>query len=88
MYSTPMDMWSIGCVMAELLSNEVLFSGNTESDQLKKIFKLIGVFSDDNFPGYRDVLPSTTLVRRTFSCCKAQSFKDIARPSGSCRHGT
>lgn len=36
-YSTAVDMWSVGCIMAELLSKEPLFSGKTEIDQLKKV---------------------------------------------------
>ncbi|EPS69593.1 hypothetical protein M569_05173, partial [Genlisea aurea] len=35
-YSTAIDMWSLGCIMAELLSKEPLFNGKTEVDQLEK----------------------------------------------------
>ena len=37
-YSTAIDMWSLGCIMAELLAKEPLFSGKTEFDQLDKVF--------------------------------------------------
>lgn len=36
-YSTAIDMWSLGCIMAELLSKEPLFNGKTEVDQLDKV---------------------------------------------------
>lgn len=36
-YSTAIDMWSLGCIMAELLSKEPLFNGRTEFDQLDKV---------------------------------------------------
>jgi cell division cycle 2-like protein len=36
-YSTAIDMWSLGCIMAELLSKDPLFNGNTEVDQLDKV---------------------------------------------------
>lgn len=36
-YSTTIDMWSLGCIMAELLSKEPLFNGKTEVDQLDKV---------------------------------------------------
>lgn len=36
-YSTAIDMWSLGCIMAELLSKEPLFNGKTELDQLDKV---------------------------------------------------
>lgn len=41
-YTSAIDMWSLGCIMAELLSKEVLFRGSTEMDQLKKIKEVIG----------------------------------------------
>lgn len=42
-YSTPIDMWSVGCIMAELyLVGSPLFPGKNSQDQLKKIFKLLG----------------------------------------------
>ena len=36
-YSTAIDMWSLGCIMAELLSKEPLFTGKNEIDQLHKV---------------------------------------------------
>lgn len=39
-YSTPIDMWSVGCIFAEFLSMGALFPGQSETDQLNKIFKV------------------------------------------------
>lgn len=39
-YSTPIDMWSVGCIFAEFLSMTALFPGQSETDQLNKIFKV------------------------------------------------
>lgn len=36
-YSTAIDMWSIGCIMAEMLASEPLFKGNSEVNQLDKV---------------------------------------------------
>lgn len=36
-YSTAIDMWSLGCIMAELLAKEPLFGGKSELDQLDKV---------------------------------------------------
>ncbi|KAJ8960140.1 hypothetical protein NQ318_003859 [Aromia moschata] len=38
-YATPVDVWSIGCIMVELYSLQPLFCGTTEGDQLSKIFR-------------------------------------------------
>ncbi|KAM1417979.1 hypothetical protein PS1_021683 [Malus domestica] len=51
-YSTAIDMWSLGCIMAELLSKEPLFNGKTEFDQLDKIFKILGTPNETIWPGY------------------------------------
>jgi len=37
-----MDYWSIGCVFYELLTLRPLFPGETEMDQIAKIFKVLG----------------------------------------------
>ncbi|KAF9423447.1 hypothetical protein HW555_001256 [Spodoptera exigua] len=51
-YSTPVDMWSVGCIFAELIMLQPLFPGTTEIDQLDKIFKELGTPSETIWPGY------------------------------------
>ena len=46
-YGTTVDMWSIGCIFAEMVSGKPLFTGNSESDQLKKIFEIKGTPNDN-----------------------------------------
>lgn len=41
-YSTAIDIWSLGCVMAELLLGKPLFPGDTGVDQLIEIIKILG----------------------------------------------
>lgn len=43
-YSTPIDMWSVGCIFAELLLMNALFPGKSEVDQLNRIFKVSSSF--------------------------------------------
>lgn len=51
-YSTAIDMWSLGCIMAELLSKEPLFNGKNEFDQLDKIFRILGTPNETIWPGF------------------------------------
>ncbi|XP_008807532.2 cyclin-dependent kinase G-2 [Phoenix dactylifera] len=51
-YSTAIDMWSLGCIMAELLAKEPLFNGKTEFDQLDKIFRTLGTPNEKIWPGF------------------------------------
>lgn len=54
-YSTAIDMWSLGCIMSELLSKEPLFNGKSEADQLDKIFKILGTPNETIWPGLSDL---------------------------------
>jgi dual specificity protein kinase YAK1 len=42
-YDSGIDMWSIGCISAELFLGIPIFPGNTEYDQLAKIFDILGL---------------------------------------------
>jgi renal tumor antigen len=41
-YSYPMDVWSAGCVMFELITFHPLFPGANELDQIDKIHDIMG----------------------------------------------
>ena len=49
-YSTSIDMWSVGCIMAEMYNGKPLFPGKTNEDQLLRIFKLFGTPNEDTWP--------------------------------------
>lgn len=42
-YGTPIDMWSLGCILAELLTGFPLLPGEDEADQLACIIELLGM---------------------------------------------
>ena len=42
-YNSPVDMWAIGCIMAEVMMLRPLFPGNTEMDQLLKVCDVCGI---------------------------------------------
>uniref|UniRef100_A0A7S3VUG5 cyclin-dependent kinase n=1 Tax=Dunaliella tertiolecta TaxID=3047 RepID=A0A7S3VUG5_DUNTE len=50
-YSTPVDMWSVGCIFAELVRKTPLFPGDCELQQLLHIFKLLGTPNEEVWPG-------------------------------------
>ncbi|KAJ3129875.1 hypothetical protein HK100_008365 [Physocladia obscura] len=51
-YTTAIDMWSVGCIFAELVNKEPLAPGKGEIDQLDKIFKLLGTPTEQVWPGF------------------------------------
>ncbi|KAK1789477.1 hypothetical protein P4O66_015392 [Electrophorus voltai] len=46
-YSQTVDIWSVGCIMAEMLLGRPLFKGNDHLDQLREIMKITGTPSQD-----------------------------------------
>lgn len=54
-YSTPVDIWSIGCIFAEMVSRTPLFPGDSEIDQLHKIFMALGTPTEEMWPGVTEL---------------------------------
>ncbi|RYR64368.1 hypothetical protein Ahy_A03g010488 isoform A [Arachis hypogaea] len=50
-YSTPVDVWSVGCIFAEMVNQRPLFPGDSEIDELFKIFRILGTPNEDTWPG-------------------------------------
>ncbi|XP_063239591.1 cyclin-dependent kinase 1 isoform X2 [Bacillus rossius redtenbacheri] len=50
-YSCPVDMWSIGCIFSEMASKRPLFQGDSEIDQLFRIFRVLRTPTEKLWPG-------------------------------------
>ena len=48
-YNSPIDIWAIGTIMAELYSHKPLFPGNNNKDMLNKICSVIGSPTQNNW---------------------------------------
>ena len=72
-YSTPVDIWSVGCIFAEMAQKRPLFMGDSEIDQLFKIFKVLGTPNEDTFPGV-SALPD---FKPTFPKWRSQSLERL-----------
>ncbi|VDD90103.1 unnamed protein product [Enterobius vermicularis] len=65
-YGMPIDMWSLGCILAELLTGYPLLPGEDESDQLALIMELLGLPPSkvtDNAKRTRNFISSKGLPR-------------------------
>ncbi|VDB84466.1 unnamed protein product [Peniophora sp. CBMAI 1063] len=63
-YSTAVDMWSVGCIFAELLLKEPLFQAKGEIELIDMIWKLLGPPNNNNWPGWMELPLSRTLAPR------------------------
>jgi serine/threonine protein kinase len=70
-YTTKVDSWSIGCIMAEMISGKPLFPGDSEIGQLFKIFEFLGTPNEETWPGVSK-LPEYKI---TFPQWKPQSIR-------------
>lgn len=50
-YATPTDIWSLGCITAEMATGQALFPGDSEIDTLFKIFRVHGTPTEECWPG-------------------------------------
>ncbi|GAB4831685.1 hypothetical protein Ancab_005698 [Ancistrocladus abbreviatus] len=60
-YGAYVDLWSVGCVFAELLIGKPILKGKTEVEQLHKIFKLCGSPPEDFWKTSK--LPHATMFK-------------------------
>ncbi|TMW60857.1 hypothetical protein Poli38472_000899 [Pythium oligandrum] len=60
-YSPPVDIWSVGVIFAEMLTKKPLFPGDSEIDQLYRVFRLLGTPDEGVWPSVtklRDYAPT------------------------------
>ncbi|CAN0896036.1 Protein IMPAIRED IN BABA-INDUCED STERILITY 1 [Linum grandiflorum] len=76
-YGASVDLWSVGCVFAELLLGKPILQGRTEVEQLHKIFKLCGSPPDEYWK--KSKLPHSTLFKpqQHYESCLLETFKDL-----------
>lgn len=76
-YGVGVDLWSAGCILAELLAGKPIMPGRTEVEQLHKIYKLCGSPSDEYWK--KSKLPNATLFRPRdpYKRCIRETFKDF-----------
>ncbi len=72
-YTTKVDSWSVGCIMAEMIIEKPLFPGDCEIGQLFKIFQIMGTPNEETWPNVSK-LPD---YKKTFPQWKPKVLSDI-----------
>lgn len=80
-YGVAVDLWSAGCILAELYAGKPIMPGRTEVEQLHKIFKLCGSPSEEYWQ--KSKLPHATIFRpqHPYERCFADTYKDFPPPA-------
>lgn len=71
-------MWSVGCIFAEMATRKPLFPGDSEIDEIFKIFRVLGTPDENDWPGVTS-LPD---FKASFPKWKRNQEKDIIPPDG------
>ncbi|CEM02536.1 unnamed protein product [Vitrella brassicaformis CCMP3155] len=54
-YTQAIDVWSVGCIFAEMILRTPIFPGKNEKDQIDNIFRLTGSPSESTWPGFGEL---------------------------------
>ena len=54
-YSYGVDVWSLGCILAEMYLGRMIFQGNTEIAQLEMIIHACGSINEGSYPGVQSL---------------------------------
>ncbi|XP_027113272.2 probable serine/threonine-protein kinase At1g09600 isoform X1 [Coffea eugenioides] len=76
-YGAAVDLWSSGCILAELFAGKPIMPGRTEVEQLHKIFKLCGSPSEEYWK--KSKLPHATIFKpqHPYKRSVGETFKDF-----------
>ncbi|XP_018510439.1 probable serine/threonine-protein kinase At1g09600 isoform X2 [Brassica rapa] len=80
-YGVTVDLWSTGCILAELFTGKPLLPGRTEVEQMHKIFKLCGSPSEEYWRRSRLRHAAIFKPQHQYKRCLADTCKDLIPPS-------
>merc|ERR1719381_403720 len=80
-YSCPIDIWSIGTIFAEMVNRRPLFQGDSEIDQLFRIFRVLRTPNEELWPGVTQ-LPDFKPTFPNWSTMNLKASMKKLEPSG------
>ncbi|KAJ7230704.1 kinase-like domain-containing protein [Mycena pura] len=85
-YSSAVDIWSVGCIFAELMLRTPYLAGESDMDQLKTIFRALGTPTEQDWPGHTklpDYVPigqfPKTPLRDLFTAASADTLNLLSQ---------
>jgi len=81
-YAPPVDVWAIGTIFVEMVNKRPLFPGDSEIDQLFKIFRQLGTPNDEIWPGVTHLQDWNASFPKWIKTNYAKSVLENLEPAG------
>ena len=81
-YAPPMDVWAVGTIFTEMVNKRPLFPGDSEIDQLYKIFRQLGTPNDEVWPGVTQLQDWNTSFPTWYKSPYAETVTDNMDDNG------
>jgi len=79
-YTKSIDVWSVGCILCELIGRKPIFTGKDHLDQIKKILSVIGSPSEEDLAWLPAKTPARNFIKKIPKCDKQQWDKVYPAP--------
>jgi len=86
-YGSSVDMWSIGCIFAELMLRTPYLPGSSDMDQLKTTFRALGTPTEEDWPGHTklpDYVPVGQFPKQSLRDLFTAASADALNLMGGC----
>lgn len=81
-YSKAVDVWSVGCILAELINGKALFPGKSTLNQVELILEVLGKPSEADLQGLN--LESTMNIIKNIKLRGGKEFNDFFKTDDEC----
>jgi serine/threonine protein kinase len=69
-YTKSIDVWSVGCILCELIGRKPIFTGKDHLDQIKKIISVIGTPTEEDLEWLPARSPARNFIKKVPPCTK------------------